>query len=153
MQAVREIPEGTLPFSTFHPRPAYMSRGRPFDGTAERLQEDMERRHCHYDFELVVLPQSEVMPKGQLPALAKLATDFYGSHRVGDEFVMPVPLLGPNAFDISWYVNYAPASEANLEVRELPQCRHEVLVAKRDIEDGEELTFDYSTLDMSVYFR
>jgi SET domain-containing protein len=69
--------------------------------------------------------------------LRQFADDFF----LGSKDGFPIPSIGPNGMDISFYLNHSDTP--NLEIVYHETCNYTVYQAIRDIEVGEELTIDY----------
>jgi SET domain-containing protein len=60
---------------------------------------------------------------------------------------MGVAAGGPNALHLSFFLNHAQGSLANMAPRRVVGCHWYSLVTVRDIRAGEELTVDYAAWD------
>lgn len=66
----------------------------------------------------------------------------------GEKITYPIPLLGPNSIDPSFYLNHN--DEPNLDIKELDGCDMTVYVAAKGITQGEELTIDYRKFNIPI---
>lgn len=71
------------------------------------------------------------------PNMKAYMDDFF----IGDEGKFPIPMLGPNGMDISFYLNHSDTP--NMEIVYHPTCKYTTYRTSREIRDGEELSIDY----------
>lgn len=119
--AIKDIPEGTPIF------------------------DNIQTQCVNYD-PLDITTQNVDKFKNKDPII-KLMDDFFLSQK---EKVYPIPLLGPNSMDISFYLNHSKTP--NLSITYPDECDMSVYIAKMDITVGSPLTIDYTTfgIDESV---
>jgi SET domain-containing protein len=77
------------------------------------------------------------------PQVYSLLKDFcLGSQK--NDMYFPVSALGPNALDISFFLNHSDAPNVAIDFK---GCDMSYYIAGRDIKQGEELTIDYKQFD------
>ncbi len=98
-----------------------------------------------FDTTLGCLPCNPVMISkneiGNNEGLETLLNDFLVPSLENGELHYPVPMLGLNGIDISFFLNHS--EDCNVESISTGNCDMSVYAAKRDIQIGEELTLDY----------
>ena len=76
------------------------------------------------------------------PATREMLGDFF----LGPRGEYPVPIMGPNTIDVSFYLNHSLLP--NLDIRYLEGCDMSVYVTRQPVVKGQELTIDYRQFDI-----
>jgi SET domain-containing protein len=117
--AVRDIPKNTNPFKNS-------------DGECSK-------------FKIVRIHKDKL--KKVHPNVIKILEDFFDDF--DDDNYYPVPSLGPNTIDMSFYLNHS--DKPNLTTSFVKNCDYNIVKTLRHIKEGEELTFDYK--EFSVKYK